>query len=87
MTSRVGAGLRLAVATLALAAVWLGVLPRVAAWAPVARHVRRMEEGGVNPAAMVYTELDRLPLRPRWVAEQLALWTVPHLPRTGGGDH
>jgi hypothetical protein len=35
-----------------------------------------MEEGGVNPAAMVYSELDRLPRRPRWAAEELALWRV-----------
>jgi hypothetical protein len=33
-----------------------------------------MEEGDVNPAAMVYTELERLPLRPSWVEDQLVLW-------------
>jgi hypothetical protein len=33
-----------------------------------------MEDGEVNPAAMVYTELERLPLRPDWVERQLVLW-------------
>jgi len=81
MTPRIGGTLRLATAALALAVIWLGLLPAVGRWPPVARHVRRMEEGGVNPAAMVYSELDRLPLRPRWAAEELTLWRVA---RDGG---
>jgi aspartate-semialdehyde dehydrogenase len=28
----------------------------------------------VNPAAMVYTELDRLPVRPKWVEDRVILW-------------
>jgi len=33
-----------------------------------------MEAREVNPTAMVYTELDRLPVRPRWVEGRLILW-------------
>jgi len=28
----------------------------------------------VNPSAMVYTELERLPLRPDWAQRELVLW-------------
>jgi hypothetical protein len=42
--------------------------------AVVQRHVAAMELREVNPAAMVYTELDRLPLRPRWVEDRVILW-------------
>jgi len=70
-------GARLVVAAALIALVWLGLLPRLGAWAPVARHVRTMEEGRVNTAAMVYTELERLPLRPAWIGDELALWRLP----------
>jgi hypothetical protein len=40
----------------------------------VARHVEAMEEKGVNPAAMYYTELERLPVRPDWIERRLAIW-------------
>lgn len=66
--------LRLAGAAVAIAVVWLLLLPWVAERPTVARHLRAMEEGEVNPAAMVYTELDRLPLRPEWVERHLVLW-------------
>ncbi len=33
-----------------------------------------MEVREVNPAAMFYTELERLPVRPRWVEQRLILW-------------
>jgi type III secretion system FlhB-like substrate exporter len=33
-----------------------------------------MEDGRVNPSAMVYTELERLPLRPDWAQRELVLW-------------
>lgn len=33
-----------------------------------------MEERGVDPSAMYYTELERLPLRPAWVDDVLILW-------------
>lgn len=68
---------RLAVASALIALVWLGLLPRIGAVPAVARHVRRMEEGGINPAAMVYSELERLPLRPAWIESHLSLWRLP----------
>ena len=65
---------RLAVATAILLVVWLVILPWVGRRPAIDRHVRAMEEGGVNPAAMFYTELERLPLRPPWIEQQLVLW-------------
>jgi hypothetical protein len=57
-----------------VAAIWGGLLPALLRCPAIARHVARMEERGVNPAAMYYTELDRLPLRPDWVDRRLTLW-------------
>jgi hypothetical protein len=54
--------------------VWCGLLPAVQRLGFVERHVAAMEAREVNPAAMVYTELDRLPIRPRWVEERVILW-------------
>jgi len=54
--------------------VWCGLLPRLLEWPPVARHVALMEERRVDPSAMYYTELERLPLRPAWVDDVLVLW-------------
>lgn len=65
---------RLAVAIVGLAIVWLVVLPWMLRCGPVARHVARMEDRGVNPAAMYYTELERLPLRPTWIERRIVLW-------------
>ncbi len=64
----------LVAAAAALTLVWLVLLPWVAGRPAVARHLRAMEEGEVNPAAMVYTDLERLPLRPEWVERHLVLW-------------
>lgn len=57
-----------------MTAVWCGLLPRVLSLEPVARHVGLMEDRDVDPAAMYYTELERLPLPPRWVADRVVLW-------------
>jgi hypothetical protein len=65
---------RLTVAIVGLAIVWLVVLPWMLCCGPVARHVARMEDRGVNPAAMYYTELERLPLRPGWIERRIVLW-------------
>ena len=65
---------RLAVAIAGLAIVWLALLPWLLGCGPVARHVARMEDRGVNPAAMYYTELERLPLRPGWIEQRIVLW-------------
>lgn len=66
--------MRLGVAILGLAVIWLVVLPWTLGCGPVARHVARMEDRGVNPAAMYYTELERLPLRPDWLERRIILW-------------
>jgi len=65
---------RLALAAGAVALLWLVVLPRIARLPPVDRHLRAMEEGEVNAAAMVYTELERIPTRREWVERHLVLW-------------
>jgi hypothetical protein len=57
-----------------VAVVWCGLLPQLLAWPPIARHVALMEERQVDPSAMYYTELERLPLRPAWVDDVLVLW-------------
>ncbi len=71
---RLPAAARLAAGAAVVAVVWCGLLPRVLRLGPVARHVALMEERGVDPAAMYYTELERLPLRPPWVDDVLVLW-------------
>lgn len=65
---------RLAAGGAIVAAVWCGLLPRLLTFAPVARHVRLMEERGVDPAAMYYTELERLPLPPPWIEDRVVFW-------------
>jgi hypothetical protein len=67
-------GLRLLIASAVLAAVWLVVLPWVGRHPIIDRHVQLMESRDVNPAAMVYTELEHLPLRPAWIDRLLVLW-------------
>ncbi|MFM8985582.1 MAG: hypothetical protein ACKONH_05920 [Planctomycetia bacterium] len=57
-----------------LGVVWGMVLPAVLRCGPVARHVARMEAAGVNPAAMYYTELERLPVRPAWIDRRIVRW-------------
>ncbi len=72
--SRSRAVLRLTLGGGLVALVWCGLLPRLLEWPPVARHVALMEERRVDPSAMYYTELERLPLRPAWVDDVLVLW-------------
>ncbi len=69
-----GAQFRLAAGALVIAVTWGVILPRMLEWEPVARHVLLMEERRVDPSAMYYTELERLPLRPAWVDRVLVLW-------------
>lgn len=71
---RYAAMLRLTAGAVITTIVWCGILPRVLTLGPVQRHVALMEERGVNPAAMYYTELERLPLRPAWIDEVVVLW-------------
>ena len=65
---------RCVIGVAAVAAIWGGVLPALLRCRGVARHVATMEERGVNPAAMYYTELDRLPVRPAWIERRVTLW-------------
>lgn len=65
---------RLGCGILVVLALWLGLLPRLLRLEPVVRHVQLMEAREVNPSAMYYTELDRLPLRPDWIERRLVLW-------------
>jgi hypothetical protein len=73
-TSTLRRAFRLTIGGALIAAVWCGLLPRLLDWPPIARHVALMEERGVDPSAMYYTELERLPLRPAWVDDVLVLW-------------
>ena len=79
MTRRIDhrAAVRLVAGAAIVAVVWCGLLPRLLGLGPVAEHVRLMEARGVDPAAMYYTELERLPLRPAWVDDVLVLWPWP----------
>ena len=74
LNSPTRAVVRLVVGGMLIAAVWCGLFPRLLEWPPVARHVALMEERRVDPSAMYYTELERLPLRPAWVDDVLVLW-------------
>ena len=74
ITPRLAGPLRLAACAGIVAVAWLVVLPWVGRQPPFERHVRVMEEAEVNPAAMVYTELERLPLRPAWIERHVVLW-------------
>lgn len=53
--------LALCASLLALAAIWLGVLPHVATIKPVAEHIADNERRGIDPSAMFYTELEIAP--------------------------
>jgi hypothetical protein len=65
---------RLVIGCTVVVAIWGGVLPALLRCRGVAGHVAHMEERGVNPAAMYYTELERLPLRPAWIDRRVTLW-------------
>jgi hypothetical protein len=65
---------RLFAVVAAFAMVWGGMLPWIRRLGPVVRHVDHMEARGVNPAAMYYTELERLPVRPAWLERHIVLW-------------
>lgn len=54
--------------------IWLMVLPRLSSFEAVSKHMQLMEERGVHAGAMYYTDLEKLPLRPSWIEEQVQLW-------------
>jgi len=57
-TSRFAPLAKLVVALMVLAVLWLGLLPALTRTKGAARHIRTMQEGGVNPGAMFYSELE-----------------------------
>lgn len=65
---------RLLAAAAVIVAIWCGLLPWLGRTRAVERHVRRLERQEVDAAAMYYTELHRLPLRPAWIDDRLVLW-------------
>ncbi len=73
MTWPPGTG-RLAAVCALVAVLWCGVFPRLMRWPPLARHIELMDHREVNPAAMYYTELEHLPLRPLWLERRVRLW-------------
>jgi hypothetical protein len=60
--------------SLALCIIWLIILPQAQRLTFIARHIDLMSQGNVNPAAMYYTELEKLPLRTPAVEQALVLW-------------
>ncbi|RLS76790.1 MAG: hypothetical protein DWI03_08210 [Planctomycetota bacterium] len=65
---------RLAALGAAAALLWCGVFPRLLQCPALARHIELMDRREVNPAAMYYTELEHLPLRPPWLERRVRLW-------------
>jgi hypothetical protein len=55
--------LRLLIATLATAAIWLILLPAVSRWRPLNELIETHQRQGIDPSAMYYTELDHLTFR------------------------
>lgn len=48
--------MKLLLGTGLIAGVWLGVLPRVAQYEPVARDLQFLESRGIDPSARYYTD-------------------------------
>lgn len=53
--------LKLTIAGGILVALWLTVLPKIAHRPHVAARIRRLEELGIDPTAIFYSELDAMP--------------------------
>lgn len=60
--------------SLTLSIIWLFILPQVQNLSFIARHIDFMKQREVNPAAMYYTELEKLPLRTPAIEQSLVLW-------------
>ena len=65
---------RLLLVTATIVAIWMIVLPWLGSRPAISRHIETMEAAGVQPGAMFYTELERLPLRSEWIEQHLVLW-------------
>lgn len=50
--------LRLGIAVGLVAFTWLVILPRLADVPPVKRHIETMQDAGIDPSAMFYSELE-----------------------------
>ena len=62
MTSRWNQG-KLLVSGLAIAAIWLVLLPRVSKWGPVRDLIQSHQAAGIDPSAMFYSEVEHLAYR------------------------
>lgn len=60
MTVRCQQYIRLALATSLIAVIWLQVLPWIAEQPEMAAHLEHLDEHGVDPSAMFYTELEAM---------------------------
>lgn len=61
MTDRLQAWIKLIVAGMTLIAVWCVLLPCIGQLPWIRNHIQTMQEKGVHPDAMYYTELDSNP--------------------------
>lgn len=57
--------IELAVAVIAIAVLWLVVLPRLGTLEPVADHLDRLDRHGIEADAMYWTELESSILSPQ----------------------
>ena len=60
MPEWLGAWTNLAAWCLVLSVIWLGLLPRLMDLPPLRREIETLEEQGIDPSAMFYTELDTM---------------------------
>jgi hypothetical protein len=66
--------LRLLICFGVVAFVWLVVFPNLRWVDAIAKHMDHMEKREVNAGAMYYTELEHLPLRAKWIEDEIQLW-------------
>jgi hypothetical protein len=59
-SSRCGAWLKLAAWWTAIAACWLGLLPYIASRPRVQARIEELEQQGIDPSAMFYSELEAM---------------------------
>jgi hypothetical protein len=52
--------MRFAIASAMILLVWTVVLPKLAATPPLAKHLRWLDQRGIDAGAMFYTELDAM---------------------------
>ncbi len=60
MNQRPRGTLKLGVIMSAIAIVWLQILPWVAVQPAIAAHLQHLDEQGIDPSAMFYTDLDAM---------------------------